>query len=75
MIHSILLVPLTLHQLLMFWEWGKVEVMIADKNMFLADITMAKSVFYLPCVKPIILMNDYKEGFMESYNLTSQGFK
>ena len=41
-------------------------MMPVDKNMFLVDITMAESIFYLPCVKLIMVMNNYEEGFMES---------
>ena len=50
-------------------------MMLVDKNLFLVVITMVESIFYSPCVKLIMLANDYEEGFMESCDLTNQGFK
>ena len=48
-------------------------MVLIDTNPFIADITMVESIFYSWCVGPIMLINDYEEGSMESYNLTSQG--
>ena len=59
----------------MFWEVGKVEMMLDNKNPFSANITIAKLIFYLPHGKPIMLTNDYKEGSMESYDLTMDRIK
>ena len=59
----------------MFWEGNKVDVVPINTNPFSANITMVESIFYSPCVGPIMLTNDYEEGSMEFYNLTSQGFK
>ena len=50
-------------------------MVLVDKNPFSTNLNMVESIFYSPCVGPIMLINDYKEGSMESYNLTSQGFK
>ena len=73
--HSSQLVLYTLHQLLMFLEGGKVEVVPANTNPFSINITMVKAIFYSRCVGPIMLTNDYEERSMESFNLTNQGFK
>ena len=59
----------------MFWEKEKVEVVPANMNSFLIDTTIVESILYSPCVGPIVLIDDYKEEFMESCNLTNQRFK
>ena len=50
-------------------------MVLVNKSPFSIDMTITESIFYLPYVKPIMLTNNYKEGSMESCNLTSQGFK
>ena len=61
--------------MLMFWEGDKVEIIPTNKNHFLDDAIMVKAIFYSPYVKSITLAKDYKEGFVESCGLTTQGFK
>ena len=55
----------------MFSEGGNIKVVPADKNPFSIDITMVDSIFYSPRVKPIILINDYDEGSIETCDLLS----
>ena len=64
-------IPSTLHQLLMFWDKGKVKVVPVDNNHFSTNITMAKSIFYSTQVKPIIVIDDFEERSVESCDLTS----
>ena len=65
----------TLHQLLMFWDQRKVEVVLTDSNPFLVDITMAESIFYSAQVKPIMVFEEFEKGLVKTCDLTSQGFK
>ena len=50
-------------------------MVLVDKNSFLVNISMAEPIFYSPCVRLIMLTNDYEEWSMESCNLTSQDFE
>ena len=59
----------------MFKEGNKVEVVLANTNPFSDDIAIAELIFYSPRVGPIMMTEDYKEGSVESCDLTSQRFK
>ena len=58
--------------MLMFSERDNVKVILADNNPFSIDVMMAKAIFYAPHVKPITLIEDYKERSMESCDFTVQ---
>ena len=45
-IHSNMCVPWTLHQQLMFWNEGKVEVVPADQKPFSIDVKVAEAMYY-----------------------------
>lgn len=51
------------------------EVDLANRNPFVVDVKMATAIFYSPHVESIRLLENYKEGFMESCDITSQGFR
>ena len=53
-IHSNMCVPSTLHQQLMFWNNGGVEVMLADQKPFLANVKVVEAMYYTPKLQPII---------------------
>ena len=55
----------------MFWEGDKVEVVLTDTNPFSVDITITESIFYSIGVRPIMMIEDYEEGSVESCDLTS----
>ena len=49
----------------------KEEVQSPKTIDMLTTTKMVESIFYLSCVGPMMLTDDYEKGSMESYNLTS----
>lgn len=47
-IHSNMFVPSTLHQQLMFWNNGKVEVVSANQRPFSAAVNVIEAMYYTP---------------------------
>ena len=74
-IHSSQSIPLTFHQLLMFWDQGKVEIVLVDNNPFSVDITIVESIFYSTQVKPIMVIEEFEKGSVKTCDLTNQGFR
>ena len=46
-IHMNHYVPSTLHQQLIFWHGDRVEVVLADQRLFLADVKMMEAMYYV----------------------------
>ena len=68
-------VPSTLHQQLMFWNEGKVEVVPTDQKPFSADVKIIEAMYYTLKFQPITWPPGINQDAIQAVNFTNQGFK
>ena len=68
-------VPSPLHHQLMFWNEGKLKVVLADQKSFSACVKVAEAMYYTPKFQLITWPPRVTHDAIQAVNFTSQGFK